>query len=373
MYSNNYIKIYYTLFYIITLCFYNLKGFSQTIRNNNYYNVTLEAHRIIDSLQQKQKIPGIDIAISINGEIVWSEAFGFSDLENNVPVSPRKTVFRIGSVSKPITTAALGKLIDNGKINIDDNVKKYVSYFPKKKHPITIEQVAGHIAGIRHYKNNEYLSKENYTTVKSGVAIFKDDKLLFKPGTKFSYSSYGYNLLSAVIEGASGENFIDYVQREVFDALEMHTTYADKNEKIIFNRTSFYTLDSSGTIVHAPYVDNSYKWAGGGFISTTADLIKFGEAFINKGFLSEKTIKTLTTSLNINDGKETGYGIGWAVVNNKNLKRFSHDGTSVGGITKLIVYPNNKMVVVALSNSSKTKYGNVLERIVQLFLKAKPE
>ena len=366
-------KLYYSIFTLIVTSLIGLKSFGQVIKNSNYNEVTLEAHRIIDSLQQKQKIPGIDIAISIDGAIVWSEGFGFADLENNVPISPRKTVFRIGSVSKPITTAALGKLMDNNTVNLDSSIRKYVSYFPKKKHPITIKQVAGHIAGIRHYKNNEYLSKENYTTVKSGIALFRKDKLLFKPGTKFAYSSYGYNLLSAVIEGASKEPFLDYVQREVFDALEMNATYADKNQKIISNRTSFYTLDASQNIIHAPYVDNSYKWAGGGFVSTTEDLIKFGEAFFNNEFLSENTIKTLTTSLVLNNGKETGYGIGWAVVNNKDVKRFSHDGTSVGGITKLIVYPDKKIVAVALSNSSNTDFANTVDRIIQLFSDVKSQ
>ncbi|WP_303315615.1 serine hydrolase domain-containing protein [Flavivirga abyssicola] len=347
------------------------KSTCQNIKNIKYASAIFKAHRIIDSLQQTQNIPGIDIALSIDGDIVWSEGFGYADIEHQVPVSSGETLFRIGSVSKPLTSTALGKLIESGKLSLDSTIQTYVPYFPNKKYPVTVRQIAGHIAGIRHYRNSEYTSAKKYSTVKSGLDIFKNDSLLFKPGRRYSYSSYGFNLLSAAVEGASGVSFLDFMKHEIFSKLNMHATYADKNEDIIRNRASFYQIDASNTIKNATYVDNSYKWAGGGFISTTHDLIKFGNAMIEKEFLSGEIIKEFTKSQKLSIGKKTGYGIGWGIIKRKKLKGFGHDGGSVGGITKFEIFPKEKLVIIALSNSSNVNYGKTIERIVDIFVKAR--
>lgn len=199
-----------------------------------YQSAIDESIRLLDSLLSAQKIPGIDAAISIDGTTVWSRGFGFADLEHMTPVKPGETRFRIGSVSKPLTTAALGKLLDAGKIDLNAAVQTFVPYFPIKKYPFTVKQLAGHIAGIRHYRGDEFLSSRNYNSVQSSLTIFQDDTLLFEPGTDYSYSSYGYSLLSAVIEGASGESFLPFIQREVFNALDMRNTSPDKNDKHYF-------------------------------------------------------------------------------------------------------------------------------------------
>lgn len=353
-----------TLVFIIVGCSTN---------NSPYQNAIAESNRLLDSLRQAEKIPGIDAAISIDGKIVWSEGFGFADLENQVNVKPGETRFRIGSVSKPLTAAALGKLIDQGKIELSEQVQKYVPYFPLKKYPISVKQIGGHLAGIRHYRDDEFYNIDHYTSVKSSLKIFENDTLLFEPGTDYSYSSYGFNLLSAVIEGASGKPFLPFIEKEVFTALDMSNTSPDKNDSIILNRSSFYELDSLERVINAPYVDNSYKWAGGGFISTTTDLIKFGQAHMKPGFLSAETLKTFTTSQVLANRDSTGYGIGWARIDKNGLTGFGHTGGSVGGITDLRIYPDEGLVLVFLSNSSNTKYANVGDRIVKLFLEAKPK
>lgn len=361
----------YILFILVFKSFCGLDCYGQEIKKSRYQEAILEGHRLIDSLQQYQKIPGIDVAVSIDGEIVWAEGFGYADLEHSVPVIPGKTRFRIGSVSKPLTSAALGILMDRGKINLNAPIQTYVPYFPPKEYPITVKQVGGHIAGIRHYQGNEFLEKEHYKTVKSSLTIFESDPLLFEPGSKFSYSSYGFNLLSAVIEGASGEDFLPFIQREVFSALGMTLTCPDKNDSIIINRTSFYQLNSLNSINNAPYVDNSYKWAGGGFISTTMDLLRFGEAHLSPGFLSAKTLIELTTTQELNSGETTGYGIGWRPFNRNQMQGFGHGGGSIGGITQFQIYPEEKAIIVLLSNSSDTNYGNLADRIIKVFLETK--
>lgn len=353
---------------VLFLLFVSSAAGQQT--TGKYAQVIATSTHIIDSLQKAQKIPGIDIAIAIDGKTVWSQAFGLADVEHNIAVKAGVTKFRIGSVSKPFTTVAIGKLMDDNKVNLDDEVQKYVPDYPKKEHPITVRQVSAHLSGIRHYKGDEFLMNKPFKSVNKSLDIFKDDPLNAEPGSKYIYSTYGYSLLSAVVEGASDQEFLKYMNDNIFGPLGMEGTCADKNKTIISNRTSFYNRRGKGIIINAPTVDNSYKWGGGGFLSTTNDLIKFGHALKKEGFLSQETLTKLTTPQKLNDGSYTKYGIGWAITNLGSMKGYGHNGGSIGGITVFRIFPNEDIIVVALSNSSNTKYGKEINRITKLFAKA---
>ena len=172
------------------------------------------------------RAPGVSIAVARSGELVWSEGIGCADLEQQVPVSTRSRL-RIGSVSKPLTSVALGLLVEDGRLDLDAPVQAYVPDFPKKGWPITTRQLAGHLAGVRHYQGNEFEIRDHYATVRQGLSIFENDPLLFEPGTKFSYSSYGWNLISAVLEGSAREPFLSLMERRVFAPASMRHTAAD--------------------------------------------------------------------------------------------------------------------------------------------------
>lgn len=313
---------------------------------------------------------GLGISVGIKGEIVWSEGFGHADLEQQVPVT-RDTKFRIGSVSKSVTAAALAQLVEQGKLDLDAPVQRYVPSFPDKGKPVTVRQLAGHLAGVRHYKGDEFLLARRFHSVTESLAIFKDDPLLFDPGTRYSYSSYGWNLLSAVVEGASGQNFLDYMRANVFDRLSLKTMAADENDKIIPHRTRFYQRSSDGAVRNAPYVDNSYKWAGGGFLSTMDDLVRFGSAHLQPGFLKAETLAVLFTSQKTTAGELTNYGIGWSVrTDDKGRRTISHSGGSVGGTTMLLIYPESGIVVALAVNMSSARLGaSSAAQIADLFTK----
>jgi CubicO group peptidase (beta-lactamase class C family) len=303
-------------------------------------------------LMQAYALPGLSVAVGVNGVIAYSEGFGFADLENRVPVTPL-TRMRIGSVSKSVTSVALGQLLEAGRLDLDAEVQKYVPTFPRKRWPITVRQVAGHTAGIRHYlSNEENLSATRYATVLAGLAIFQNDSLLFEPGTKYSYSSYGWNLISAVVAGASGENFLSYMRRRVFEPLGLRSIVAEHTDSLIAHRARFYERAPDSALANAPFVDNSYKWAGGGFISNTEDLVQLGMALLRGGVLKPPTLATLTTSLKLRDGKATGYGLGWASdQDDQGRQMVYHTGGSVGGRAVLLLYPEQGVVVAMLSNA----------------------
>lgn len=296
------------------------------------------------------KIPGFALAVAVDGKVVWSEAFGYSDLAAKRPTT-RATQFRIGSVSKPLTADAVAQLYQNGKLDLDAPVQRYVPSFPDKGTPITTRLLGGHLAGIRHYNGDEFLLNQRYPTVTSGLAIFANDSLVAPPGTRFSYSSYGFNLISAVVEGASGEQFLTYMASHVFKPLGMTSTAPDKNDSLIPNRTRFYQRDSSGTFVVAPTVDNSYKWGGGGFLSTAEDLVRFGSAHLQPGWLKAGTLELLLTSQHTSAGEATGYGIGWFLGTDTLGHRTAfHGGGSVGGTTAFGIDRDSHVVIALVTN-----------------------
>jgi len=298
------------------------------------------------------EFPGLSVAVALDGRIAWAEGFGWADLEQKVPVRPSSR-FRVGSVAKPFTAALLALVYDDGAIDLDAPVQRYVPSFPEKEYPVTTRQLAGHLAGIRHYEGDEFLSSRHYETVLEGLEIFQDDPLLFEPGTRYSYSSYGFNLISAVIEGATGGSFLALMQERIFDPLGMRHTSADHNAFIVSERVRPYVLDEEGRFANAPYVDNSYKWAGGGFLSTAEDLVRFGLAHQEAGFLQADTLAMLQTGQKTNDGEETDYGIGWRTgTDEQSRRRVGHGGGSIGGRTAFWVYPDQGLVIAMVTNLS---------------------
>jgi len=200
-----------------------------------------------------------------------------------------------------------------------------------------------------------------------GLVFFKDDPLLFKPGTKYQYSSYGWNLISAVVENAAQKPFLEYMKSEVFLPLDMNNTVPDWADEDIEHRTKFY-IWRNGTNVEAPYVDNSYKWAGGGFIGTTEDLIKFGEAHFDYEFLNEKTQKLLITPQMTSDGKSTNYGIGYSTLQHAGNYWVGHSGGSVGGSTMFLMNKEHRMIIAYTINRSGASFDNLHFRIADIFL-----
>ena len=333
------------------------------------YDAAIAAdRRIILDTMRVLGAPGASVTVMKDGAVVWSEGFGWADIEQHVAVTPL-TRFRIGSVSKSLTSIGLGMLVEEGKIDLDAPIQRYVPSFPIKQAPVTVRELAGHLAGIRHYRGNEMLIQRHYANVTESLDIFRHDTLLFTPGTRFSYSSYGFNLLSAAMEHAAGEPFVEFMARRVFEPLGLRHTVAEFSDSLIPFRAHFYTrADSGDGILNAPFVDNSYKWAGGGFLSTTEDLARVGQLLVDGAMLQPETRSLLWTSQRTTDGKETGYGMGWFVDHDSaGRRRVYHSGGSVGGTAYLLIYPDQKLVLALLVNSDRT-FVRAAPRIAEAFL-----
>lgn len=316
------------------------------------YATAREHARSIAKAWLARGVPGFSVTVARDGRIIYSEGFGYSDLEQRVPAWPT-TKFRIGSVSKPLTAVLLVKLMEQGKIDLDAPIQKYVPSFPDKGALITPRMLAGHLAGIRHYNGEEFFIQKHYATVLDGLAIFQNDPLVSPPGTKFDYSSYGFNLLSAAIEKACGGDFLSCMHELVFAPLSLRSTTEDQPSDIIEQRSRFYNHAKDKPLQNAPYVDNSYKWAGGGFLSSTEDLVRFGDALLEPGYLKKESLAFLFTPQKTKSGEETSYGMGWFVGKSESGQRiYQHSGGSVGGTSQLIIYPERRLVVAMICNYS---------------------
>ena len=313
--------------------------------------------------------PGISVAIGHKGKLIWAEGFGYANVKDQKPVTT-ETLFRIGSVSKPLTAVGLMLLVQEGKLDLDTDVRSYVPEFPEKVWPVTTRQLAGHLGGIRHYQGLEFLSNVSYPGVRDGLGIFCDDALINEPGTKHSYSSYGFNLISAAMETAAEQPFLEFMQERVFEPLGLKHTLPDHAKADLPERTAYYqTL--AGKVVPALQVDNSYKWAGGGFLSTPSDLVRFQFAAQGNTFLNAETRSEMFRTQKTKDGKSTGYGIGWRVSQNPDLVPIvGHSGGSVGGSTMLDSYLREQLVVVVTINQTSAPATLLARTIVQPFLQA---
>jgi len=323
-----------------------------------------QAYKIATQFLAEEQIPGMSISVSHKGKIIWSEGFGFANLKEQLKVIPNSTQFRIASISKTLTAAAMAKLVDDGKLDFDESLYTYVPDFPKKKYDFTIRQLGGHIAGIRHYKGNEFLLNKKMSIVE-GLDVFKDSPLLFKPGTNYKYSTYGWNLLSVVVQNASGVDYIEYMKDNIFIPLNMQNTSLDFSDKEIPNRTLFY-MKRNGKVMIGPKVSNEFKAAGGGFIATSEDLIRFGNEIINPTILSKKSISELVRTQKTSSGRDTKYGIGFRVEKIKNTTRYSHTGGGVGASAYLLMYPDKDIVISIVTNLSGVnirKLGSGLENV----------
>ena len=336
---------------------------------SSQYAAPIDSARVVvQTFMATHDVVGLSVAVGAHGELIWTEGFGYADQENRAPVTP-STKFRVGSIAKSLTSVAIGQLYETGELELDAPVQRYVTSFPEKRAPFTTRQLAGHLAGIRHYRDDEFLSTERYPSLEDGLTIFAEDTLLFEPGTAYRYSTYGWNLLAVVIEGASGQDYRSYMRQHVLDPIGLQSTVADDPRAVIPWRSRFYARSDDGAIVNAPYVDNLYKLAGGGYLSTAKDLVRFGCAMTHAALLERETVQLLWTSQQLADGEVTGYGIGWRVgLDHADRRVVSHSGGSVGGRSMLLIYPDEAIVVVVTANTTPLDYRGLPQQLADLFL-----
>ncbi len=344
--------------------------------------------------------PSLQVAIGRKGEVVFEGAFGLADVENNVPATAL-TKYRTSSISKWLTATAAVMLSEQGRLDLDEPVQQYCSDFPKKTWPITSRQLLVHKSGIRHYADYESeLSQADsakaradierkqtldalatytrYTDVLAPLNHFKDDPLVFEPGTSWLYSSFGYRLLGCVLEGASGQTYRSLLADTIMGPVGMTSTVPDDAWTIIPNRAAGYRLDRGKPLRRADMRDVSENLPAGGHLSTATDLVAFVQAFHARELVSAESVSLMTQGLSSNPGDADNYtswrhavpspdkyAYGIMSFPNERGLWMGHTGRQAGSSSIVVLVPDQDLVIAVLTNVKG--WGGYLSLVRELY------
>ena len=329
----------------------------QAVSSPELPRATFESvERLVMDKMARDKIPGLSIAIVVDGEPVWSNGYGLADVENSVPAAAT-TIYRTASIGKTMTATAAMQLAERRRMDIDKPVQVYCPAFPKKRWPVTSRHLLGHTSGIRHYggpRNEEELfNTVHYERVVDALDIFKKDRLRFKPGTKHRYSTFGYNVLGCVVEGASGTDFLTYMRENVFEPAGMTSTRGDDPATINSRRARGYVLTDDGALAISRAVDMSSKMPAGGFVTTAEDLARFAAALMNHRIIALETFEQMLTPVRLKNGEIVPYGLGWGLFPGEDWygeREAFHGGVTPEVSGMLYLLPDRRFAVALLMN-----------------------
>ena len=339
--------------------------------------------------------PAMTAAVAVHGQLVWQGAVGWADIEKQTPAST-DTIFRIGSTSKAITATALARLVERGLIDLDAPIAEYLSELPNPDWAnITPRMLASHMAGIPHYGDNQdrrglyqtLAMDRYYPDVRDALDIFNDSPLRFEPGTDFEYSSLGTVLLGAVMSAAAGSSYRQIVREEVLQPAVMNSTVvASKQAAETDAMATFYYRDfeddDSETERYRRWrpVDLSQRLPGGGWASTSADLVRMGALHLDEDYISAAVREQFWTPQRLSSGEvnEQGYAIGWrwreeTLDGVGQVRNANHGGVSRGAKSWLLVFPDQSMSIAFNINSRAeqfSEFGAFYPEIVREFVLA---
>ena len=330
------------------------------------------ANQILAEILEADGGSGVIAAVVVDGKLVWSGAAGMADLEADRPMRPDH-LLRIGSVSKPLTAVLALKLVDLGVIDLDSSIRAYVPDLPEWYEPVTLRQLGSHTSGVRHYDFSNFMEANNFfykQTLTEGLVNIVKEPLIAEPHTKFNYSSYGFNLLGAAIEQATGKSFTEVFQTMVAVPIGLAGTRTDHPFSIIPSRGEFYTLTVANPVmtwmkddelINTIFRDNSDLYPAGGMLSTAEDLAKFASAVFESDFLSAQSKKTLEqpahfrdgSSVRWNEGHGRGYySFGWGIfgTGDGELHYLGHGGETNGAYALIRYFPKHRIAVAGIVN-----------------------
>jgi serine beta-lactamase-like protein LACTB len=334
-----------------------------------------QARQIVRTSMSENNLAGLSVAVGIDGEIVWTEGFGFEDIENGSRVTPSHR-FRTGTASIVFTSVAIGLLLDEDRLKLDDEIQHYVPEFPTKQWPVTVRQVMGHVAGMKGEDPDDgVLTSSHCERPADAVALFAKEPLLSQPGTEYRDSTFGWVLLSAVVEAAADTPFVTFLNERIFRPLGMLDTFKESVTNPPPDATSYNPRFAANPVYGLrplPKFDYSCHAGSNGFLSTPSDLVRFGMA-INRGrLLRLQTVQMLQTPQRLASGEQTSYGLGWELktvtLAGQQAQAAGHNGHFwVEEVASLLTFPERRLAVAVMTNVSFAGTPSVAERIAQAF------
>lgn len=334
------------------------------------------SRQVVRAALTEQNLPGLSVAVGTGGEIVWSEGFGYADIERKTGVTPDMR-FRMGDVSVALTSAAVGLLVEKDRLNLDTSIQKYVPEYPEKQWTVTLRHLMGHVAGVRNDAGDEESLSQRCRRAAEGLPRFADSPLRFEPETQFRVSSYGWILVSAAVEAVSGEPFFTFMRSQVFEPLGMTSAREYVADEQIPNLPTFYYPRFGGDTRLGPELaregDQSCLAGAAAFLSTSPDLVRFGDGVMTGKLLQPATVEMLQKPLRLTTGEETGYGLGWKLESLTlagQPARMVGYGTKtdfIGGTTYLMSFPERRLVVAVMTNTSFADTKSIAFKVADAF------
>ena len=309
----------------------------------------------VDSIMNasyKHDAPGAVILISKKGEPIFRKAYGLANMELNIPNKP-ENIFSIGSISKQFTSVCILKLAQEGKLSLQDDIKKYLSEYNSHGRHITIENLLNQTSGITSYTEMKgyFLKSMIDQSEEEMINFFMNDSLLFEPGTDWSYSNSNYILAGIIIEKVSGKPLTEFYTQNIFTPLEMSNTSVGSHDTIIANAASGYRSADAGKYKPAVYESRSWDLGCGGIISCVDDMLKWDNALYTDKIVKQEWLKKAWNPFLLPNGKETNYGLGWGISNYNGLQIIQHSGAIPGFMSDGFRIPSQQLYISILTNN----------------------
>ncbi len=312
---------------------------------------------IVLSRMKERNIPGAAVAVVKQGKVLKLKGYGLASLEFGVPVTT-ETVFEIGSVSKQITAAGIMLLVEDGKVDLDEKISKYLPDTPESWKDITVRHLLTHTSGIKSYTSLTGFELARRVTIEGFIKQLAPYPLEFTPGDKSAYSNSGYNLLAYIIQTQSGQTYIDFLRGRIFRPLGMSKT-TDRDPQFI-----------------VPLRANGYEWSGdhysgrdasltdlmgaGSIVSTVGDMVKWNAALSGNRFLKPESKAAIWTQFTFNNGEKSVYGFGWRISEIRGHKLIGHTGQTAGFGAANFRYPASDVTITVLTNQGGSGTGSLI-------------
>jgi CubicO group peptidase (beta-lactamase class C family) len=318
----------------------------------------------------KNDMPGCAVGVVKDGKLVYKRGFGMANLDYDVP-NTTSTLFNLASASKPFTAASIALLAQQGKLSLDDDIRKYVPELPKYADTITIRHLIHHTSGIRDYLALVFFSGLGNDNAYSPKAVLnmlaRQKNISFAPGAKYQYSNSGYFLLGIIVERVSGKSLRVFAEENIFKPLGMkNTRYFDNRFEVIKNRASGYVVGQNKSIRAR---SSLFDLVGsGGVLTSVEDLYLWEQNFYEPKVGNKELIQLLTTPGTLNGGEKIDYAFGMWRQEYKGLPVIKHSGNMSGFRAQIVSFPEQKFTIIALSNNSAIYPSAIVEKLSEIYL-----
>lgn len=333
--------------------FFVLMVFLRLVPSHAESAMALDAQAVLDAKRADRTLAGVTAAVAIDHELVWEGGAGMRDREQSVPAEA-SMLHRVASITKSMTAVAIMQLVESGKIDLDASLQTYLPDYPESdRGTIRIRHLLAHTSGVRHYVGKENRPFNHYDTLADALAVFQDRRIAFEPGDRYLYTTYGYTILGAVIEAASGMSYEEYMKEFVWAPSGMQATSLEMHGEQDPTQSKLYRKNDAGEIEEDEYTDLSIKYPGGGLVSTSGDLVRFAIAFEAERLVSGKTRTAMLEIPPVSKPRRVPYALGWMVWDSETYGTYLHnDGGQSGTSTYLVILPEQKIAVAVMANLS---------------------